>query len=122
MTLSADVMSDMAAIHVADESGVSGTYTPATLSIPAFTCVGIFVNTGIDLMESRTYRDVGTLRILQAALTLGGVTVPTPLRQNQAGDTWTMGGVVWTICDPCEFEPIAGEWIVGIERDVRFIP
>jgi hypothetical protein len=121
-TLKTQIATDMAAIFNVNEFGETITYTPAGISPVPFTCIGIFEDMGIDLMESRVYRDVASVRILQSALTAGGITEPKPTRNNQTGDTITRGGVVWVVIDPMEQDSFSGLWKLSLEKDVRFIP
>jgi len=122
VTLKTQIAADMSAIFNVNEFGETITYTPADIDVVPFTCVGIFEDLGVDLMESRVYRDVASVRILQSALTLGGVAEPKPTRNNQTGDTITRDGAVWTIIDPMEQDSFSGLWKLTIEKDVRFVP
>jgi hypothetical protein len=122
LTLKDQIASDLGAIYNTDEFGETVTYDPAAVGVAAFSCVVLFSDSGIDITEDRIYHDSARCRILQEDLTVGGVTDPTPARNNQTGDTITRNGVVWTVIDPIEQDSFSGEWIVTLEKDVRFVP
>jgi hypothetical protein len=102
------------------------TYTPAGGVIPAFSATGVWENFVIDEMGARVVRDVFTCRVLHSVLSAGGVTAPTIQTNSQIGDTITRHDIagadeVWVVTQ-AEPDQDFGEWVLSVEKSVRFIP
>jgi hypothetical protein len=122
LTLKTQIASDLGAIFNTDEHGETLTYTPSDTNVEPFEFVGIWEDSGIDQPGDKVYRDLARCRILQAYLTSAGMTEPVPLSVNQAGDVITRNDVAWVVVYPIEENSFCGEWILTLEKDVRFIP
>lgn len=102
------------------------TYTPADVGIIPFSTTGVFENFVVEEASSRVVRDLFTCRILHSDLSAEGISAPTVQTSSQIGDTITRKDIsgsdeVWLVTQ-AEPDQDYGEWVLTLEKDVRFIP
>jgi hypothetical protein len=102
------------------------TYTPAGGILPPFSTTGVWENFVIDEMGARVVRDVFTCRVLHSVLAEAGVIAPTIQTSSQVGDSITRKDInnadeVWVVTQ-AEPDQEYGEWVLTLEKSVRFIP